>query len=210
MSTTVEWLPGEPLPAIDMSRPVNGADKYYGTVASGYDAKRESNPKWEAEQRIIESMLDGLPQGAWVLDCPVGTGRFLQAFIDRKYQVWAFDKSTDMLMRAQAKLPAQVVHRNIRFGQADVRSLPLADGSVDLAVMCRLTRWLSPEDCTVAIHELARVTRKRIIFTARVANHPHARPYGLFAVDGWQIVRDEQTGDDEDLRVICVEPAPAE
>lgn len=205
MTTTVEWLPGAPLPVIDMSRPVNGADKYHGDVASGYDAKRESNPKWAAEQATIESMLDGMPMGAWVLDCPTGTGRFLQAYVDRGYLVWALDKSADMLREAQQKCP----HQAIRFGQADVRSLPLHDASVDLAVMCRLTRWLSPEDCTKAIHELARVTRRRIIFTARVANHPHARPYELFAVDGWQIVRDEQTGDDSDLRVIMIEKEQA-
>ena len=54
-----------------------GAEKYVGQVAQGYDAKREQSPKWQIEQRVIEDMLSDLPAESVVLDCPVGTGRFL-------------------------------------------------------------------------------------------------------------------------------------
>ena len=57
--------------------PQGGPRKYHGAVAQGYDAKRESSPKWQVEQQIVEGMLDGLLEGDWVLDCPVGTGRFI-------------------------------------------------------------------------------------------------------------------------------------
>ena len=60
---------------IPTQRPMEGAGKYYGAVASGYDAKRIENPKWQIEQAAIESMLDDLPKGSWVLDVPCGTGR---------------------------------------------------------------------------------------------------------------------------------------
>ena len=100
--------------------------------------------------------------------------------------------------------------QNITLLTGDILKLNmLGDKSFDVAVMVRLTRWLSPEDCTKAIHELARVTRKRIIFTTRLrhATHPElARPYELFAVDGWRIARDE-AADGEDYRVVMMEPS---
>lgn len=178
-----------------------GADKYIGAVAAGYDAKRAQSRKWLAEQRIVESMLDGLPAGAWIVDCPVGTGRFLPLYAERKYQVWGCDKSLDMLAQAAPK-----AGRNVRLTHADIlRGLPINDKSVDCAVMVRLSRWLSKDECRAAMAELGRVARRRIIFTARVRNHVHARPYELFALDGWHIVRDEEA-DGPDYRVIAMEP----
>jgi ubiquinone/menaquinone biosynthesis C-methylase UbiE len=89
----------------------------------------------------------------------------------------------------------------------DVREIGLPDKSVDAAVMCRLSRWLSPEDCQAAMRQLQRVTTKRIIWTARVANHVHARSVDLFeqALDGWRITRNE-AGSDIDYRVMMAEP----
>jgi hypothetical protein len=46
-----------------------------GAIAQNYDAKRENSPKWQTEQKIVESMLDGIADGDWVLDVPIGTGR---------------------------------------------------------------------------------------------------------------------------------------
>lgn len=197
-------------PILPEAEPVSGADKYVGAVAQGYDAKREANPKWIAEQMVIEGMLDDIRPGSWVLDCPVGTGRFLAYYNRREFCVKALDRSPDMLAAAEAK--ADVLgfdKRRITFGQGDIRSTGLADKCVDVSVMCRLTRWLSPADCVVALRELQRVTRQRIIVTARVRNHPHARPYELIAsaLDGWSIAKDE-AGYHEDYRIIALEPTP--
>ena len=90
----------------------------------------------------------------------------------------------------------------------DTRSFGLLrDKSVDAAVMVRLTRWLSPDDCQKAMRQLQRVTRQRIIWTARVANHQHARTVELFktALDGWKITRNE-AGHELDYRVLMAEP----
>jgi ubiquinone/menaquinone biosynthesis C-methylase UbiE len=181
-----------------------GADKYYGPVASGYDAKRTADPKWTIEQAHIESMLDEIPSGDWVVDVPCGTGRFFSYYAKRGLLFHGVDRSVDMLKQAAYKVVDQ---QKARLHHGDVRALPLADKSVDAAVMCRLTRWLSPDDCQIALRELQRVARKRIIFTARVRNHIHARSYELIngALDGWKIARDE-TGADLDYRIIALEP----
>jgi hypothetical protein len=52
--------------------------------------------------------------------------------------------------------------------------------------------------------EMQRISRQRIIFTARVANHPHARTIDLFEsalMDGWKITRNE-VGVDMDYYIV--------
>lgn len=185
-----------------------GARKYEGAVAQNYDAKREQSDKWHFEQAAVEDMLDDLPKGSWVLDVPCGTGRFFELYHRKGFLFRAVDASADMLQIAGTKVLDPM---KARLAQGDVRGLPIHDKSICASVMCRLTRWLSPEDCQVALKELQRVSRKKIIFTARVANHPHARPIELFqeALDGWKIARMVGSQQDPAYRVIMLEPEPA-
>ena len=184
-----------------------GARKYVGAIAAGYDEKREQSPKWQAEQQIVQQMLDDLPYGSWVLDCPCGTGRFFQFYHDKGFLFRAIDASADMLQIAAQRV---VDPMKARLAQGDVRAIGLLDKSIDASVMIRMTRWLSPEDCQLAIKELQRVSRRKIIFTARVANHPYMRPLSLFeaALDGWKIVHNE-AGHEPEYRVIELRPSEA-
>jgi len=187
------------------SAPKSGADKYHGAIAQGYDAKRNQSPKWTIEQNHIEDMLSDFPAGSWVLDVPCGTGRFFKFYHDKGLLFHGVDKSADMLQQAAYKV---VDPHKARLHQGDVRSLGfLEDKSVDAVVMCRLTRWLSPNDCQQALRELQRVARQKIVSTWRVRNHPHARSYDLIkgALDGWKIHRDE-TGSDMDYRILEMRP----
>lgn len=199
----------EYLPSAQAKPPQHGADKYYGEIASGYNAKRENDLKWVIEQRIIEEMVSGMPSGSWVLDVPVGTGRFLECYKRNNYIVRAVDKSPDMLQQAvqQAKR-LQFDPYKIGFAQGSVLDLGMPSKSVDAAVMCRLTRWLSPDECVVALKSLQSIAREKVIFTARVRNHQHARTYELIhsALEGWTIARDE-AGADLDYRIIELRPA---
>jgi len=182
-----------------------GARKYYGSVAEGYDAKREESPKWRAENALVAEYLDGLMAGSWILDVPCGTGRFFQLYHDKGFIFRGMDASADMLRIAASKV---VDPEKARFIHGDItKGTGLYDKSVDAALMIRLTRWLSPEDCQKALIELQRVARKKIIWTARVANHPHMRPVELFeeVLDGWKITRNESANEPE-YRVIMAEP----
>ena len=183
----------------------NGASKYVGAIATSYDAKRENDPKWTIEQRIIEGLLADLPEDTIVLDCPVGTGRFLPFYAAKGLQILGMDISLDMLKQAEQRDLPRSPKGDLR--QGDVRATGLPDKSVDVSVNCRITRWLSPEDCQQMLREMQRVARKRMIWTARVANHPHARTVELFeaALDGWKIVRNE-AGVDLDYRILMAEP----
>jgi len=202
----MEYLP----PAGQAHQPqpqMHGAGKYHGSIATGYDAKRESDPKWIIEQKLITGMLDDLPPGTIVFDCPVGTGRFLPFYIEKGFHFIGMDLSKDMLGQAGAKVEPLAAKAVGELHVGDVRNTGLADKSVDVAVNCRITRWLSPADCQQMLKEMQRIARQRIIWTARVANHPHARTVELFeeALDGWAIVRNEP-GVDLDYRIIQARP----
>ena len=207
----MEYLP----PVQQPPAPAQGAGKYTGAIAQGYDAKREQAPKWIIEQRIIEGMLADLPGGVdaenqprtIVLDCPVGTGRFLPFYVEKGFYILGMDISLDMLKQATAKIEPLVARAMGELRQGDVRATGLPDKSVDVAINCRITRWLSPADCQKMLREMQRVARRRIIWTARVANHTHARSVELFeaALNGWKITRNE-AGVDLDYRILMAEP----
>ena len=60
------------------------------------------------------------------------------------------------------------------------------------------------------MREMQRIARDRIIFTARVKDHPYAIGYDLItaALNGWQIARDER-GYVDAYRIIELKPAKA-
>jgi ubiquinone/menaquinone biosynthesis C-methylase UbiE len=196
----MQYLP----PVQHQPQPLSGADKYHGPIAAGYDAKREADPKWQLEQVIIEGMLGELPDGATVLDAPCGTGRFFDYYAKRGFSVYGLDKSADMLNQATKKVSPG---GKFQLAQGNVLSVPLRDKSVDATVNCRITRWLSPEECQRMVRQMQRVAKQKIIFTARVANHKHARTLDLFeaALDGWRIAKNE-VGIDMDYRVLELSP----
>jgi len=184
--------------------PMHGALKYHGDVATGYDAKGENNPKWHLENQIVRDYLEGFPAGTTLLDCPIGTGRFIPLYVEKEFVVTGMDISSAMLDEARKKVPH---NGNIELKVGSVLNTCLPANFVDVAIMFRLTRWLTPEQCGLAMKELQRVAKQAIIFTARVRNHPHQRPYEIFleaSGPDWQITED-RPADGEDYRVIKME-----
>jgi len=182
----------------------HGAGKYVGQIAATYDKRREDTEKWRIEQMVLESWLSEIPEGSTILDAPLGTGRFLETYARRKFVVYGLDRSPDMLNEAAKKVPAGF---SIKIGQGNVLACGLPDKSVDASLNIRITRWLSPDECKALMREMQRVARHKIIWTARVDNHPHARSLDLFesALDGWRITRNE-AGVDLAYRILMAEP----
>jgi SAM-dependent methyltransferase len=160
--------------------------KYVGAVAAQYDDKREEQPRWHEEQAIIEQVLDEFSPGTKILDVPFGTGRFLKKYVDMRFEVIGVDVSKDMLAQAAEKLVDGEITCSLY--QGDIRDLSdIRDKAIDVTVMTRMTRWLSPTELASVMKELGRITRKEIILTARIANHLYARPLSMFAMPGWEI-----------------------
>jgi ubiquinone/menaquinone biosynthesis C-methylase UbiE len=185
--------------------------KYADKDAELYDERRTSSPKWKVEQHVIQDMLGGLSARSVILDAPIGTGRFLDFYQERGFIVRGLDISADMIAQAarKVKTPTAMIdgRAQFQFIHGDVRNTGLPNKSVDATVNCRVTRWLSIADCQAMLREMQRIAKSRIIWTARVANHPFARPLEIFTdvLDGWHITRNE-AGADPDYRIIMAEP----
>lgn len=176
------------------SEAVFAQKKYQGDVAKDYDAKREGTKKREAERHIIERMMDDLPKGTVVLDAPVGTGWLIPFFERRGFVGYGLDINQDMIDEASKKVTG-----DWHFAQGSVTDIPLKARSVDVSLMIRMTRWLAPHEVQQALRELQRVTKKRIIFNARVRNHPHARSHSLIRSaihPNWRIDKEEEIEED--------------
>jgi ubiquinone/menaquinone biosynthesis C-methylase UbiE len=190
----------------DSDKPGSGPRKYYGNVASGYDAKREKSEKWIQENRIVLEYLSTLDSGAKVLDVPVGTGRFVPYAEVRRFEYLGVDISDDMIKEASKKVtnPDQgfisLFRGSILESGGDVDWDKL-ENTFDCSMMIRMTRWLTPEECMVAMHNLMKVTKDdgRIIFTYR-EDGPHARPAEMwseiFMGTGWGWFKNEPAAED--------------
>lgn len=202
MTSLMEYLP--PVAATQPQLPQHGAGKYHGQVAAGYDAKRMNDPKWTCEQRIIEEWLGELPDGATVLDAPMGTGRFMDICARKKFQLFGLDRQGDMLQ--QALIKAKAIGYDFKFKVGNVLETGMPDKSVDATLNIRITRWLSPDENVLLMKEMQRISRSKIIWTARVYGSPVARSVELFesALDGWRITRNE-AGVDLAYRILCAE-----
>ena len=182
-------------------------EKYTGDVATGYDEKRQNDPKWITEDKIIRELMDDLPEEHWVLDCPCGTGRFFDLYKEKGFCVKARDKSPDMIKLAAEKAEKIGVDgRKFSICRDDILELDTLpeDSCVDASLMVRLTRWLTSENCQKALKQLQRVTRDRIIITARIANSAHARPIKLFTdalEDDWELAENRE-GSEPDYRIL--------
>ena len=185
-----------------------GARKYTGENAGdAYRAKREGSAKWQVEQKVIEGMLSDLLYGSWVLDIPCGEGRFFEFYHEKGFIYVGVDAEREQLDAAVMRVKDEARARLI---QGDIRAIPRQDQSVDATVMCRITRWLSPEDCKKAFWEAQRVTRDRIIITARRSG-PHARPLSLFEealLPDWKLAQDT-AGSEDDYRILMFKKGDA-
>lgn len=97
--------------------------------ATSYDTLRPPGTAW---WRLFDVLVDeGDLRGRKVLDVGCGTGRLLQALVERAHaKAWGVDASEEMLRVARASLPATV---GLRHGRAE--ALPFRDGWFERATM---------------------------------------------------------------------------
>jgi SAM-dependent methyltransferase len=154
-------------------------DAAYASWAETYDGP---NPLIEAEEPAVRGFLDGLDAGR-ALDVACGTGRLAGILTDLGHHVVGADPSAEMLSRARAAVP------EASFVRADVRHLPIDDGTIDVAV-CGLALTHVPS-LVGPVAELARTLRPgghlilSDVHPVAVATGAHAffrRPDGARAV----------------------------
>lgn len=142
---------------------------YCGPVAEEYEARRASQPQWQAEHAAVRELLAPLRGTAGtVLDIPVGTGRFMPIYQEFGLTPLGMDVSPDMLRIAG--------DRGFPVFPGDILSIPIVGKCLFRAAICvRLLNWLHADEVAQALSELARVTAGPIIAGIRLLR-PGAAP----------------------------------
>ena len=127
--------------------------EYFDQLAPTWDQEL-TGERLKCLGNIIKEL--GIGPGYYVLDIGSGTGVLLPFLIEEmgdEGKIIALDFSAEMLGQAQAKNLPPIV----RFAQADVLAIPLADNSVDLAICNSVFPHF--DDKVKALKEIARVLR---------------------------------------------------
>jgi hypothetical protein len=109
--------------------------------------------RWARETVAVNDFVFSGP----VLDCPVGTGRFVPIYHNRELPCVGVDLSADMLAEARRKYPSLELCKGSIFG------LPFTNKQFATAVCVRLLDWLTPEEMAQAVAELRRVAHILVV-----------------------------------------------
>jgi SAM-dependent methyltransferase len=127
------------------------------------------------EMRMVDDLLDAAARGRrdlLVLDVPCGYGRFGEALSKISRYRLQFDRSA--AMAARAAQGAEERDDNVSTVICDIRSLPLADSSVDLVLCMRLLHHVpSVDDRAALLAELERVSRESVVVSYYGSNPLH-------------------------------------
>jgi ubiquinone/menaquinone biosynthesis C-methylase UbiE len=167
----------------------------FSPIAARYDATRDV-PEDRLRACYARLITRGvLPETGQVLDAGCGTGQVSLVLAGMGFDVHGFDISPDMIDIARGKIRTGW---RARYDVADVRALPVADGSVDAVVVSKLFQHVG--DWRAGCRELLRVLRPgccliqvndRGAFGNAVRKHFAARADALGFVERFPGVRDK-------------------
>jgi len=135
-------------PAYDVAEATPEADPAAGYAIWSDSYDEPGNPIVAIEESAVGDLVTALPAGR-ALDAACGTGRHARRLIELGHTVSGIDLTPEMLEYARANVPEAT------FAVGDLRELPFADASFDLAV-CGLALSHLPS-LDQAVGELGRV-----------------------------------------------------
>lgn len=133
--------------------------------ALAYDEKRKKHKLWQAEILAVEKLLNSAEAEETILDAPIGTGRFIHLYENKKMNITGIDISQDMLNIAKTKTKA-----NIDLSIKNI--LELREGQYDWTICIRLLNRLDASNMKSAIRALASMTKKKCILGIRHTSQP--------------------------------------
>lgn len=144
--------------------------KYRGRKAQTYEDVRRRQERWAIENEAVQRYLTELrPTG--VLDCPVGTGRFLRLYEKLSVQeIICVDISEEMLALARQKRMRGAARwtSSVHFLVGDAREHDCVDRRVDVAVCVRFLDLIDEEAMRAVMRETCRVARRAVVLTIRL------------------------------------------
>ena len=136
-------------------------------VATNYDHERFASLAGQtfqrAELKTLEQIVQPLPPGGTLLDVPCGTGRIAEVLLNWGFQVTAADISNEMIDVARER----ITHAggNLPALRASADGLPFPDRSFDAVISMRFLPHISHESRRLMLREMARVTKRWVIFS---------------------------------------------
>ncbi len=117
----------------------------FGAAADIYERARPSYP-----QASLNFLLEGIGDGARVVDLGAGTGKFTRLIAERGLDVTAIEPSDGMRQQLAAVLP------DVSALKGTAEQMPLPDSSVDVVLAAQAWHWVDVPRASV---EVARVLR---------------------------------------------------
>jgi len=143
--------------------------RYSGTLAAAYDTRRERSPRWQAEVAAFSQYMS-LVKPRSVLDCPFGTGRWIEWYRSLPGPVIGIDKSADMLAVAKSKggdsWPSNMECKIASIFEHDFSLYRTA--GIDLLVCVRFLNWFPRKLARQALSRLAQAEIPHAIVGASV------------------------------------------
>lgn len=142
--------------------------QYVGQAASDYEAKRQSSERWKREVEVFPSLLERAKPDS-VIDCPVGTCRWAEAYARFNPRLIGMDISADMLAEAKGNAAkAGLTRAEFRQGNALAPDAFKPLGPVDLIVCVRFINWIDYPSAMKLVANLAQAESRRLIVGASV------------------------------------------
>lgn len=143
--------------------------RYSGQGAKSYDARRESSIRYKNEDVAFQGFLEKVMPRS-VIDCPLGTGRWLPFYQNVEGPIIGVDLSEDMLDEARKKARDLKLHCiKVSTGSIlDYEFSKYSEISLDLLVCTRFVNWVNESMMRMAIANLSSSGAKWAIIGASV------------------------------------------
>ncbi len=125
--------------------------------------------RWRREQSAVRRIVDALPDGVSILDCPCGTGRWWPILAMRAREIHAVDISPGMIEHATERAKSSPIP--VLVSRGDAEALPMENASVDYAFSFALMKHVPRPIQYQILNELSRVSRRGVICTFGVFGH---------------------------------------
>ena len=124
---------------------------------------------YRREQKAVGALVDRLPAGVVIADCPCGTGRWWPVLARRARRIIGIDISEGMQRYAGER--AATMNLDIEVMPGEAERLPLDDGSVDYTFSHALTKHLPVPVQYQVLAEFSRIARWGVICSFGVFTH---------------------------------------
>jgi len=148
-------------------------NSYYGKAADNYKKNREFDKTFATEQLLMKGLLRNIANNSKVLDVPFGTGRFVDFYLDKKFDIYGLEISRDMISAAKCALGESFAKCTVVEADA-TQKFPFDDDFFDLVVSFRFLKFFSYNTAKEILQEIHRVTKSDVLLrmVIRTDNEP--------------------------------------